>query len=188
MRMRKVAVVLLALMMIGGCSPTQPTPPPLPPGTTITVTVPGNGNTINVGDGNGIGPSPSPSGGPFVKPDYVKITMYGDEKCGNGTNGQPILPANQSRTVRVGCTVALTISPKCHQPNGLPDVDCPVPDGAAPDAFEATTGREHILFVPQGDNPKFNRNATGVSAGLTTITGSYAGVRVADDFVLTVIQ
>jgi hypothetical protein len=160
-------------------------------------------NCINVGNGTGCNvaaPSPSPGSGPFVKPDYVKIMQFG-ETCGKNANGTDIQPSGQDRSVRIGCTKALTLSPKCHQANGLPDIDCPVPDNAAPDSFEVTSGGEHIIFArfgsasidvsafsgPHMESDAFNRLATGVSAGSVTITGAYAGVRAQADFILTVI-
>jgi hypothetical protein len=217
--MRKL-LLLCGLVAALGCSPNRPDPVVVasPPPTGNTCIISGTGNTCNVGNGAppAASPSPSPSAGPFVKPDYVKITQFG-ETCGTDKNGVQIVPSGQDRSVRIGCTKALTLSPKCHQTNGGPDIDCPVPDNAAPDSFEVTEGQEHIIFSPFGSlsvspalraalealvraasirafsdlhalSDAFNRRATGVSVGFARITGSYAGVRAQDDFILTVIQ
>jgi hypothetical protein len=132
-----------------------------------------------------------------MKPDYVKITQFG-ENCPTG-----IAPSGIDRSVRIGCTKALTLSPKCRQVNG-PDIDCPVPADAAPDSFECKTGCDHITFAafgsaalsaqdlkafsrPHMQSDAFNRLATGKTVGDAIITGSYAGIRVQDDFTLTVV-
>jgi hypothetical protein len=175
--MRKLA--FLALLFVS-CPPTAPTPVATTPPPAITCSA-GANSILNCGTGNGNGaaPSPSPNAGPFAKPDYVKITQFG-ETCPAG-----IEPSGQDRSVRIGCSKALTLSPKCHQVSG-PDIDCPVPQDAAPDSFFVSAGADHIDFSLSASS-KFNRDAKGKTAGQAIITGAYAGVRAQDDFVLTVI-
>lgn len=201
---RTLALAGLLLILPACARQTGPTPVPTPTpitGNVCIISGNGNDNTCNVGN---VTPPTSPSPGssptgPFVRPDYVKITQFG-ETCPTGIN-----PSGQDRSVKVGCSKALTLSPKCHQANGLPDIDCPVPDNTAPDSFTVVSGAEHIIFTAFGAaNPDlvrlltgpgalsdtFNRNARGVSPGVAVITGSYAGVAVqpGQEFILTVIQ
>lgn len=193
-----VAVALLALAALASCSPAEPTAvAPPPPACTVTVTVTGDGATTVNGCGNSVTttPSPNPSGGPFVKPDYVKITQFG-ESCPAGVE-----PSGIDRSVRIGCTKALTLSPKCRQASG-PDIDCPVPENAAPDEFKCISGCDHINFAAFGSGnldvskfsgvhmktDAFNRIAAGKTEGAAVITGSYSGIRAQDDFILTVVK
>jgi hypothetical protein len=133
---------------------------------------------VTCGNGPAAAPSPLPTG-PFVKPDYVKITQFGED-CPNGG-----APSGGDRTVRVGCIKRLTISPKCKQAPPLSDVDCPVPEGAHPDDFAPTSGAERVAFAIAG-NP-FNANATGRTPGLVLVSGSYGGVLAQAPFDLTVV-
>jgi hypothetical protein len=180
-----VALVMVATM---SCTPAAPTPVPVPTPAVnqITCNNSGTNNVCNIGN---TAPVPNPSASPtglFPRPDYVKITQFG-ESCGTDKNGVQIQPSGQDRSVRIGCTKALTLSPKCHQATG-PDVDCPVPDGAAPDTFEVTAGADHIIFS-DSQASRFNKNAFGLTAGSVTITGAYAGVAVlpGQEFILTVV-
>lgn len=175
-----LAVALGMLFILSGCEQA------LPPGpSTVFNCTASDGSTVNCGTGNGTNAQPSPSPSPaFPKPDYIKISLYGDQRCPDGVS-----PSTEDRTVRKGCTVAMTISPKCKRtpPDTGPDVDCKIADDAEPESFGVIFGAEHVLVSPQADNPRFNRNVTGVSAGLATFSGSYQGQRVRDDFVLTVV-
>jgi hypothetical protein len=199
----KIGLALLSLAVLTSCSPSEPTPPPPAPANVVNVTIPGNPTCVVV-NGNGCNtaaPSPSP-GGAFVKPDYVKITQFGETCPSTVLAG----PSGQDRSVRIGCTKALTLSPKCRQPNG-PDIDCPVPNDARPDEFKVLSGGDHIIFAAFGsasfkllsidvhaftgvhmESDAFNRLATGTTEGQVVITGSYAGVRALEDFTLTVIK
>lgn len=192
------ALAVLAMAALVSCSPAAPTPVAVAPAPacSVNVTVSGDGATTVNGCGNTVTvvPSPSPSG-PFQKPDYVKITQFG-ESCSPGTE-----PSGVDRSVKIGCTKALTLSPKCHQASG-PDIDCPVPDNAKPDEFKCISGCEHINFAAFGggsldvslfsgahmQTDAFNRLATGKTEGAAVITGSYAGIRAQDDFILTVVK
>lgn len=182
---RRFAVAVGLLALLASCSnPNEPTPA-ASPGSSITCNATNGGTITNCGTGNGnvTNPTPSPSpSGLFPRPDYIKISMYGDQRCPTG-----VAPSTEDRTVRKGCTVALTISPKCKRADG-PDVDCKIPEDAEPDEFGVSLGAEHVAVVPQGDNPRFNRNVSGISAGAATFSGSYQGQRVRDDFVLTVVN
>jgi hypothetical protein len=187
---RKIPVLLFVLGMVVGialilisCAPTQPDVP-APPTANAGCNVTGSNNAVNCGSGNQTvsPPSPSPSPGTITaKPKLVKITQFG-ESCPDGVS-----PSGQDRAVRIGCTKALTLSPKCSNPiEGQPDIDCAVPPGAAPDRFEVVSGGDHIEFTVSQDNPGFNRIAKGKTAGFTVIGGAYAGVE-AEPFVLQVL-
>jgi hypothetical protein len=170
MRMRKsIAIVAMAVLMLGACTPVQPTPVPQPNGGTNVNVV------VNVG--NGTVPSPAPGAG-SAKPKIVKVTQFG-EACPSGTS-----PSGQDRAVRIGCSKALTCSPKCEQTDGTL-LDCNV-GSQTPDEFRAFSGAEHISFTASSSNPAFNRDARGISSGLVLIDCTFAGVR-SEPFDLTVV-
>lgn len=186
--MRKSLMALVALT-VASCAATAPTPvpSPTPVANQNSCNITGSNNTCNIGNVSPTTPTPSAApSGLFPRPDYVKVTQFG-ETCGTDAHGVQILPSGQDRSVRVGCNKAITLSPKCHNAPG-PDIDCPVPEGAAPDSFEVTAGADHISFT-DSQASRFNKNAIGLTPGQVTITGAYDGVAVlpGQEFVLTVI-
>jgi hypothetical protein len=161
--MRNGFVVVALMAALVACTPVQPTPPPS-----------NNTNTTNVVlvVGGPAGPTvPTPT--QVTKPKLVKVTQFG-ETC-PADSGKT--PSGQDRAVRVGCSKALTCSPKCDNPQGGPDIDCPVPQGAAPDEFRVFAGADRISFTASSSNPAFNRDARGVAPGTASIDCTYAGVR-----------
>lgn len=161
----RVVAVAFAAALVVGCTPVQPTPPPSSNTNTTTVVL------VVGGPAGPTLPTPTTA----VKPKLVKVTQFGETCPPTVTAG----PSGQDRAVRVGCSKALTCSPKCDSPQGpgFPDVDCQVPSGAAPDEFRVFAGAEHISFTASNSNPAFNRDARGVSAGTASIDCTYAGVR-----------
>lgn len=182
-------LLVLALYSLGCSRATGPTPVAVatatpPPACNIVVN--GDNNNVN-GCGNVITApvtSPSPKTN-FPTPDYIKISLYGDQKCEPG-----VTPSTEDKTLRVKCTIAMTISPKCKRvpPDVGPDVDCKIPDNAEPESFGVISGADHVTVTPQGDNPRFNRNVVGVSAGEATFSGAYQGIPVREVFVLKVVN
>jgi hypothetical protein len=169
-RVVKLSLALLALAVLTSCTPVQPTPVPQPNGGTNVNVV------VNVG--NGTTPSPAPGGAGSAKPKLVKVTQFG-ETCPTGTS-----PSGQDRAVRIGCSKALTCTPKCEQTDGTL-LDCNV-GSQTPDEFRAFSGAEHISFTASSSNPAFNRDARGISSGLVLIDCTFAGVR-SEPFDLTVV-
>jgi hypothetical protein len=167
---RLSAVLVLAL---AACTPTQPTPIP-------NVTVVGCYTCGNSFGGGGGGASPSP--GITTKPKLTKVTQYGENCPPSVAAG----PSGQDRGVRVGCSKALTCSPKCDNPQGGPDIDCQVPQGGAPDEFRVFAGADRVSFTASTSNPAFNRDARGVAPGTASIDCTYAGVR-SEPFDLAVV-
>jgi hypothetical protein len=167
--LKSIAIVAMAMLVLGACTPVQPTPVPQPNGGTNVNVV------VNVG--NGTVPSPAPGAG-GAKPKLVKVTQFG-ETCPTGTS-----PSGQDRAVRIGCSKALTCTPKCEQTDGTL-LDCNV-GGQTPDEFRAFSGAEHISFTASTSNPAFNRDARGISSGLVLIDCTFAGIR-SEPFDLTVV-
>lgn len=158
---RAVGLALVAGLF--ACTPVQPTPPPS-----------SNTNTTNVVVvvGGPAGPTvPTPT--QVTKPKLTKVTQFGETCPPTVTAG----PSGQDRAVRVGCSKALTCSPKCENPQGGADIDCPVPQGASPDEFRVFAGADRISFTASSSNPAFNRDARGVAPGTASIDCTYAGVR-----------
>lgn len=155
-------VVLAALIGSAACTPVQPTPPP-------SSNTASNTNTIVLVIGGPAGPTlPTPTSA--AKPDIVKVTQFG-ETCPDGKQ-----PSGQDRSVRVGCSKALTCSPKCKQTDGA-YIDCPVPQGASPDEFRVFSGEDRISFTAAGENPAFNRDARGLAPGHALLDCTYANVK-----------
>src|SRR5687767_12981791 len=83
-----LVIVVLGLMVLTGCDrntvlPTPVITPTPAPTCNVSVVVNGDGSVTVNGCGNNVtapGPSPSPAT-KFPIPDYIKITMYGDQRC-----------------------------------------------------------------------------------------------------------
>lgn len=163
--------VIFGVLLLGACTPAQPTPLPQPNGNTT--------QTVTVIIGAPV-PSPAPGGAGGQRPDRVVTRQFG-ETCPAGTS-----PSGQDRAVRIGCSKAITCSPQCKQPDGF-FVDCQVPPNAAPDEFRVFVGQDRIAFSASSSNPAFNRDARGLAAGLALIDCTYAGMK-SEPFDLTVVQ
>lgn len=166
--MRRAAAVVLALLSV---TCTQ----------TITVTGPDINVPIN------LGPTPSPSGSPggsancpkdgqATKPDSVKIAQFGESGCSN--------PSGAQRSVRVGCTAAITCSPLIggqQAPTG-----CFPPD---PDFFGLSASSNAVQVNPSGTTT-YNLDVVGREPGTATFRCEINGVnnvQTAGSFTMTVV-
>jgi len=119
-------------------------------------------NQIVTGPGPVTSPSPGSQGSGLVA--TVKIGEFG-EKCPAGKE-----PAEQvARQLRVGCTSAITCTPKDAQGLELPH-DSPV----KVDAFLVISGGQYVKDV-EADKP-FNHDVFGVAPGLAVFICKVAGV------------
>lgn len=152
-----VAMAALVVVLQVACTPTQPTQPP-----NITV-IAGNGNGNISNPGGPSSPAPGSNGAiATVKVGAFGITCPGSVK----------LPSSD-RTIPVGCSMAVTCSPK--DVNGV--LVSPAVTGPSPDFFDAVTGKGNVVRVSAWDNEPFNVNVVGVNAGAFALSCISKGVK-----------
>lgn len=133
----KALIVVFALVFIGGCSPTAPTPPQIPT-SNITCTASNGGTIENCGSGNGnvTNPTPSPSAGVnggLCSEMHAFISSF-------GWNGPPSAtrPNNQTQPY-----------PLCKDCESLLTATLKTPSGDAPLSVSSGKGRpEWTVDVP----------------------------------------
>lgn len=157
-------VILMAVALVGcGENPTDPS--------VININI-HNDNQNNNGGGT---PSPSPNAS-SRKPDSVKIAQFGESGCAS--------PSGAQRTVKVGCTAAITCSPLiggAQAPAGT------FPE--APDSFGLKDASSNVRIKPSGVTA-YNLDVEGVSPGSATfecIVNGVSNVQTAGAFTLTVV-
>jgi hypothetical protein len=150
-----ILVAVVALFVMSGCTPTQPT---TIDDHSITIILPG-------------GPLPSPtpgaggSGGPVVA---VNVNAYGGQEC-----PATIAPSTAQRTVRAGCTQAFTCNPL--DAHGAVILDTAVA-GPAPEFFGPRSDASGVAVVGQTGNP-YNLRVTGVAPGSVFLECDVKGIR-----------
>ena len=152
-----VAAALVVVLQVG-CTPTQPTQPP-----NITI-IAGNGNG-NISNPGGTPSSPAPGSNGAIA--TVKVGAFGIT-C----PGSVKLP-NSDRTIPVGCTMAVTCTPK--DVNG--QLVGPAVTGPSPDFFDAVNGKGTVVKVAAWDEEAFNVNVTGLSPGAFALSCVSKGVK-----------
>lgn len=168
MRKRKLETLLLgalAALVAYACTiqlPTSPAP------TQIQTVVIG-GATGPTGAG-----SPSPGAGTIHS---VKVSQFGEGRCNSGVS-----PANQSRTVRVGCVAFITCTPKRVDGTDASEVE----HGPKPDFFGVTSGGVFVVAMST-ENP-FNIDVRGTSPGIASLRCGVKGVVSDPAFDLQVVS
>jgi hypothetical protein len=101
-----------------------------------------------------VGPGPIPSGSPGSSGDglvaIVKVGAFGS--CAGVT---------ADRTIKVGCTIPVTCTPKAADGSLLP----PSVTGLSPDFFGVVSGSQFVRVAPW-DDEAYNVNVLGVGAGV----------------------
>jgi len=114
--------------------------------------------------GGGSTPSPSPAGSSNVA--SVKIGEFG-EKCPAGKEPAEAI----ARQLRVGCTSAITCTPKDAAGKEIPHEIPPHLD-----AFLAISGNQYVKVSESGEGGGFNLDVYGVDPGIAIFICKVAGV------------
>jgi hypothetical protein len=141
------ALAIIASGLVTGCSKTVVIPVgPTGGGTNQSTTV-----NVNVGQGAPTGTQPGAPGASSIT--LVKVTQFG-ETCPSGAS-----PSGVDRSVRVGCTKALTCTPFSGTvPTDTEALRIPV------QFFDATAGTFDTAQVQHTGNP-YNLDVKGLKAG-----------------------
>lgn len=168
---RHYAALLLALpLIVAGELACTKAPPQAPTPVVVTVNV-----TQTQGGGTGTTPAPGSSSG--VASTDINGFVDG-ENCPS-----TIAPANQTKTIRAGCNLAVTVNPR--DANGKVIHDTAI-SGVAPDYFEQAGESSAADFVQDGGNP-YNGKITAKKAGTIVLKAACKGVP-SGDITFTVIQ
>lgn len=165
--MKKLALVLLVVLM--GCGEdtvTAPTPP-----TNVTVVV----NVTQTQGGSGTNPSPAPGGGVVSK---VTVSEFG-ENCPANSGLQPAETIN--RQVRKGCVSDVTCNP--FDASGQ-QIFNPAATGTA--VFKQLGGAGAGRFT-QDSNNSYNGQVAGIETGVAVLECTVMGV-TSDPWAIDVVS
>lgn len=115
------------------------------------------GSSIVTGPGPVTSPSPGEGGSGLI--DVVKVGAFGS--CAGVT---------ADRTIKVGCTIPVTCTPKSADGKLLP----PSVTGSQPDFFGVSSGAQFVRAAPWEDEA-FNLNVLGVAPGRFTLKCTVKG-------------
>lgn len=136
-------------------------------GCTIQFYEGGDTNTNSIAGPSGPSPAPTasanPQGGSVAT---VTINAFG-EACPAG-----VAPANQNRTVRVGCNLSVTVNPRDGAGQVIFNLAV---TGGAPDYFRAAPTSSAATFTQDATNP-FNGNVVGLNPGTILLEAAVRGV------------
>ena len=156
-RLYLYGAALAALLLAVACyPPTVPTP--VPP----TITLNCIGNSCN-------GPSPAPSPSPGAEAcaaaiDSIRVNPFGYE-CDPGVSK----PANNSGLLPMGCTAAVTATPKDKAGK-----DVPAEVHGSGITWSVVLGASHVEVTDWPAEP-FNKNARAVSPGEFSLSATVCG-------------
>lgn len=163
--MRKILLLIVGLLMIGGCSPTAPEAPPLPTSSnTCTVT---GGGTCVIGDGSGnvTNPTPNPSASPGGDNVVESFTIF----CyGFGAIPPQPEPNHQVCALPPGYpNIAVTASPKNKAGVDIPNPGDKTSDQIIDWRFSVSPAGAATLVI-QADN-RFNARVEPASPRVSAV-------------------